>query len=450
MTKKLLLTGIAILISSMIFAQGVMSYVPSNSNLVVFFQNNGSNYDALKNNVPIFSFLLSDLGLESLVQSSVSNTANSLGLKSSQIWQATLNDFVIFGNENQKNVAIVVKADSTTLGKFFQSLLGGTLGSENVSGNKFQTFSMNSMKLYFYGDSGYTLISNSPSLISEALNAKAGSSFKFTQTFPSSAWFEMYWNGQLPMTSQSSTNLIVQKSGYAYGQVNNGALTVYGKVLLDYNDSSLKAQIIASKPDSLSLATSPATGDLWVALDVANPSAFYDVLKPYLKESIKDQITKDFVSHFSGKAFADMGALSDNGDFVATMYLNKDLSSYIPTLSKESSATLNWNGHTVLRDDTVEGTKTVSMYTIFYPDKVVFSNMLPDQAFKYIESSSKANAIGNYSTFSSQLWSDSFMTGYFNTGALVENMLQYSVNSGAILQTRFDNNGNVEIQFILK
>jgi hypothetical protein len=453
MTRKTFLIGLIMVLSSlMIFAQGVMSYVPANSNLVLLFQNNGANYDSLKNNVPVFSFLLNDLGLESLVQSSVSNTANSLGLKSAQIWQATLNDFVVFGSENQKDIAIVVKANAPSLVKFFQALVGGSVGSESYDGKQFQTFSINGMKLYFYSDSSYTLISNSTSLIVESLNAKAGSAFKFTQAFPQNAWFEMYANGTLPVSAQG-TNLVTPNNLYGYGTVNNGTLSVYGIFSLNYNDSALKNDILSSKVNSLSLTTANATGDVWVAFDTSNPSAFYNVLKPYindLKTPLKDEMTKDFVSHFSGKAFGDMNVMSGNGQFAATFYLNQDLSKYVPTLSKDASATFVWQGHTVLRNDTVEGTKTVSMYTIFYPDKVVFSNMAPDQTQQYINSGVQAKNTGNYSTFAPQLWNDSFMTGYANIGAFIENALQYSVNSGIVVQMKFDNNANAQFQILVK
>uniref|UniRef100_A0A7V3RFI0 Uncharacterized protein n=1 Tax=Mesoaciditoga lauensis TaxID=1495039 RepID=A0A7V3RFI0_9BACT len=142
--------------------------------------------------------------------------------------------------------------------------------------------------------------------------------------------------------------------------------------------------------------------------------------------------------------------MSGNGQFAATFYLNQDLSKYVPTLSKDASATFVWQGHTVLRNDTVEGTKTVSMYTIFYPDKVVFSNMAPDQTQQYINSGVQAKNTGNYSTFAPQLWNDSFMTGYANIGAFIENALQYSVNSGIVVQMKFDNNANAQFQILVK
>lgn len=452
MVKKLLIAGMILVIIASVALAGVMSYVPQNANLVVLFQNNGANYDALKGNVPIFSFLLNDLGLESLIQSSVSNTANSLNLKSSQIWSATLNDFVIFGNENQKDVAIVMKADSSTLVKFFQSLIGGQIGSVNVNGKKIQSFTISGMQIYFYGDSGYTITSNSTSMIIDALKAASSKNFSFSVSYPKNAWFEAYWNGNLPMSS--ATDVVTQKNGYAYGVVSNGILSIYGKENLDYNDPNVKAQIISSSPNSASLGTNPATGDLWVAIDVPNPSAFYDVLKPYIKDvkigSIEDIVTKDFVNHFSGKVFADMSVLSGSNDFVATIYLTKDLSTYIPQLSKDASATFTWQGHTVLRDDTVEGTRTTFMYTIFYPDKVVLSNMDPDSSAKYIASGKPAQSIGNYSSFSSQIWKNSTLTVYGNIGSFIENMLQYSVNSGIVIQARSDSAGNLEFQMLVK
>ncbi len=451
MAKKLLMAGMFLVVASVALA-GVMSYVPQNANLVVLFQNNGTNYDALKDNVPVFSFLLNDLGLESLVQSSVSNTANSLNLKSSQIWSATLNDFVIFGNENQKDIAVVMKADSSALVQFFQSLTGGQIGSTNVNGKKFQSFAVNGTTLYFYTDSGYTITSNSTSMIIDALNASSSKGFSFSVNYPKNAWFEAYWNGSLPMAA--ATDVVTQKNGYAYGIVSNGMLSIYGKENLDYKDSNLKTQIISSKPNSTSLVTNQATGDLWIAIDVPNPSAFYDVLKPYIKDikvgSIEDAVTKDFVDHFNGKVFADMSLLSENNDFVVTTYLTKDLSGYVPGLSKSASATFTWQGHTVLRDDTVEGTKTTFMYTIFYPDKVVLSNMDPDSSAKYIASGKPAQNLGNYSSFSSQIWNNSVLTIYGDVGSFIENALQYSVDSGIVIQTRYDSSGNLEFQILVK
>ncbi len=451
MVKKLVMVSIVLLLVSSVFA-GVMNYVPQNANFVVLFQNNGTNYDALKGNVPVFSFLLNDLGLESLVQSSVSNTANSLNLKSSQIWSATLNDFVIFGNENQKDVAVVMKADASALVKFFQSLIGGQVGSTTVNGKKIQSFTTNGITLYFYGDSGYTIASNSTSMIMDALNANSSKSFSFSVNYPKNAWFEAYWNGSLPISA--ATDVVTQKDGYAYGMVSNGILSIYGKENLDYKDQNLKAQIISSKPNSTSLTTNKATGDLWATIDVPNPSAFYDVLKPYIKDvkvgSIEDIVTRDFVDHFNGKAFLDMSLLSGNNDFVATFYLTKDLSTYIPELSKDASATFTWQGHTVLRDDTVEGTKTTFMYTIFYPDKVVLSNMDPDSSLKYLNSGTPASNFGNYSSFASLIWNNSALTAYVNVGSFIENALQYAVNSGIVIQAKSDSSGNLEFQMLVK
>ncbi len=451
MVKKLVMVSIVLLLVSSVFA-GVMNYVPQNANFVVLFQNNGTNYDALKGNVPVFSFLLNDLGLESLVQSSVSNTANSLNLKSSQIWSATLNDFVIFGNENQKDVAVVMKADASALVKFFQSLIGGQVGSTTVNGKKIQSFTTNGITLYFYGDSGYTIASNSTSMIMDALNANSSKSFSFSVNYPKNAWFEAYWNGSLPMSA--ATDVVTQKDGYAYGMVSNGILSIYGKENLDYKDQNLKAQIISSKPNSTSLTTNKATGDLWIAIDVPNPSVFYDVLKPYIKDvkvgSIEDIVTRDFVDHFNGKAFLDMSLLSGNNDFVATLYLNKDLSTYLPELSKDASATFTWQGHTVLRDDTVEGTKTVFTYSIFYPDKVVLSNMDPDSSLKYLNSGTPASNFGNYSSFASLIWNNSALTAYVNVGSFIENALQYAVNSGIVIQAKSDSSGNLEFQMLVK
>ncbi len=446
MIKKLTILGFVILIASSIFA-GVLNYVPQNANLVLLFQNNGTNYNSLKNNVPIFSFLLNDLGLESLVQSSVSNTANSLNFKSSQIWSFTLNDFAIFANENQKDFAIVGKADSTVFVKFIQSLIGGQIGSATVNGKKIQSVTINGITVYFYPDSGYTIISNSISMINDAVNANASNkSFSFNVSYPQNAWFVSSWNGNL--LTNASTNLVDQSGGYAYGIVSNGQLYVYGKDNLIYKDQNFKNQVLSSKVNSLSLATNPATGDVWISVDISNPSNFYDILKPYISKDIASNIS-DVINYLNGKAFMQANLISSQ-DYVMTIYLSKDISSQIPLLSSDASGQFMWQGHTVLRYDTTEGTKTIHDYTIIYPDKIVSSNMQPDNLVKYLSSAKPAQNMGIFSSFSSQLWQNSFLTVYVNSSGAIENMLQYSVNSGVVIQARNDSNGNVEFQMIVK
>ncbi|MGC8611501.1 MAG: hypothetical protein ACP5F2_02900 [Athalassotoga sp.] len=446
MIKKITILGFVVLIASSIFA-GVLNYVPQNANLVLLFQNNGPNYDSLKTNVPIFSFLLNDLGLESLVQSSVSNTANSLNFKSSQIWSFTLNDFVIFSDANQKDIAVVGKGDSTVIVKFIQSLIGGQIGSANVNGKKIQSVTFNGVTVYFYSDSGYTIISNSTSMISDAINANASNkSFSFNISYPKNAWFVSSWNGNF--LTGASTNLVNQNDGYAYGIVSNGQLYVYGKDNLIYKDQNLKNAVISSKVNSLSLATNPATGDIWISADISNPSQFYNILKPYLKNNVEFDIS-NVINYLNGKAFAQANLVSSQ-DYVMTMYLSKDISPQIPTLSKDANGTFTWQGHTVLRYDTTEGTRTIHDYTIIYPDKIVSSNMQPDELVKYLSKAKPANSMGILPSLSSQLWQNSFLTVYINSSGAIENMLQYSVNSGVVIQARNDSNGNIEFQMIVK
>lgn len=445
MIKKMSILGIALLIVSSVFA-GVLNYVPQNANLVIFFQNNGPNYDALKSNVPIFSFLLNDLGLESLVQSSVNNTANSLNFKSSQIWSATLNDFTIFGNENQKDIAIVTKIDAPVLVKFLQSLIGGNIGSVSVSGKKIQSLTISGTTVYFYTDSGYTIISNSTSMITDALNANTSKKyFAFNISYPKNAWFVASWNGALT----SSATSVEQSGGYAYGVVSNGELYVYGKDNLVYKDQSLKDAILSSQVNSLSLATNPASGDLWMAMDLPNVPQFYDLVKPYLNGNLESKIS-NVVNYLNGKAFAQANWLSSTNNYVLITYLSKDISSQIPTLAKNASAQSIWKGYTVLRYDTTEGTRTVHDYTIIYPDKIVSSNMQPNDLESYLANAKPAQNMGIFATFASQLWKNSFLTFYANSEGVIENMLQYSVNSGIVIQVRNDNSGNIEFQIIVK
>ncbi|BBJ28411.1 hypothetical protein [Athalassotoga saccharophila] len=445
MIRKITILGFVILIASSVFA-GVLNYVPQNANLVILFQNNGQNYDSLKNNVPIFSFLLNDLGLESLVQSSVSNTANSLNFKSSQIWSFTLNDFVIFANESQKDLAIVAKGDSTVLVKFIQSLIGGQIGSTTLNGKKIQSVTINGITVYFYSDSGYTIISNSTSMINDAINANASNkSFAFNVSYPKNAWFVSAFNGSL--LTNASTNLVNQNGGYAYGVVSNGQLYVYGKDNLVYKDQSLKKAILSSKVNSLSLATNSATGEMWISADIPNPSDFYNILKPYISKNDASDIS-NVIGYLNGKVFAQANLISSQ-DYVITMYLSKDISS-LSSLSKDANGQFTWQGHTVLRYDTTEGTKTVHDYTIIYPDRIVSSNMQPDNLVKYLSGAKPAQSMGIFPSLSSQLWQNSFLTVYVNSSGAIENMLQYSVNSGVVIQARNDSDGNIEFQMIVK
>lgn len=457
--KKVYFSVLIVLFSALSFAQGVLNFVPKSAELVATFRNNSQNYAALKK-VGMFSFLLSDLGIENLIQASVSQTAVSMGTKASQIWMATEDNFVIFGKGDLSNskfdLAVAIKNNSKTILNLLSSLVGGNIDSKTIDGIAFKTFSTKDFTVYALDHDGYVLLSNSPKLVEESMNSYDGKNpiFEFTQNIPNDAWFSIYTNAKL---TDNSTLVMLPKNTYAYGEVKNGSLMINGVSQFEYKDPALKSKILSFKPNTKLLEEKSATGDFWIAADVAEPSKLYEILNNYSKkfafkegEKISKGEACELANHWNGKAFMNMSLLSTNSQYVAIAYLSKDISKYIPKISKSASATFSWEGHTVLRNDTIEGTVTTSDYTIFYPDKVIFSNMAPSKAIDYLNSPTKAKEIGNYSDFSSQIWNNAFLIGYVDVGKMIEEALQYPLQSGGIFQVKINNNASFIWQLILR
>ncbi len=457
--KKVYFSVLIVLFSALAFAQGVMNFVPKKIDFVAAFKNNSQNYAALKK-VDVFSFLLNDLGIENLIQASVSQTAVSMGTKASQIWMATENDFVIFGKANISNsqfdLAIALKNNSKTILNLLSSLVGGNVGSKTINGTTFKTFSTGDLTFYTLDHDGYVLISNSPRFEEESMNSYDGknSTFVFKGNIPKDAWFSVYTNANL---TDNSTLDMIPSDTYAYGEVKNGSLMITGISKFEYKNLTLKTKILSFKPNAKLLEDKPATGDFWIAADVADPSELYEILKDYSKDlglekngKVTKEEARELADHWNGKALMSMNISSKSSHYIATAYLSKDISKYIPEISKSASATFTWKGHTVLRDDTIEGTVTTSDYTIFYPGKVIFSDMAPNETMNYLNSSPKAKKIGNYMDFSSQIWSNAFLIGYVDIGKMIKETLQYPLQSGGIFQMKMDKNANFIWQLILR
>ncbi|WP_036226350.1 hypothetical protein [Mesoaciditoga lauensis] len=461
MKKVYVLMAIIILsaVASVALASGVMSFVPQDTGFVLSFTNNSQNYGALKK-INVFSFLLNDLGIENLIQASVSQTAVSIGTKSSEVWKMTENDFVVFGNFSvqnlQANFAIVLKGKSKILLDLLSALVGGNTGTKNVNGYEMKTFETNGITIYIVDHDNYVLASNSPELLATSIKTYENNSASFT--FPSNvvsdAWFKFYMKNN-EMTKESTLDTI-PVDGYGYGEVKDGMLVITGASDFEYKDKSLKAKLLSFKPNAKSLEDMPATGDFWLGIDVADPVEFYDLVKEYAKDFglSKEDMSKfegrELAQHFNGKVFMNASLASENTNFVATLYLSKDISEYIPEFSKDASATFTWKGHTVLRDDTVEGTKTTHTYTVFYPDKVIISDIAPEEQGTFINSSSSAKEMGSFSSFENRLWDKSFLIGYMDVGSLVKSLLQYPLTSGALFQMKFDKNANLIWQLMIK
>ncbi|WP_456400827.1 hypothetical protein [Mesoaciditoga sp.] len=463
--KKVYVLFLVIALSSLALAGGIMSFVPQSANFVVNFTNNSQNYDALKK-VNVFSFLLNDLGIENLIQASVSQTAVSIGVKSSQVWQFTKNDFAIFGNanvkelnlkeakSNQPSFEVVLKGKSKILLNLLSALVGGNVGKKNVDNYTMNTFETNGITLYVMEHEGYTLISNDPELISQSIKTYEGKypSFTFSQKIPSNIWFEFYTKNSVPAKNLE----MVPTDGYGYAMVENNALVLKGTSKFKYNDAKLRDKLISFNPNARSLEEMPATGDLWAAVDIADPVGFYDLIKKYAQDfnledhAISTDEGRKITQHLNGKAFLDASLSSEDTNFAATIYLAKDLSEYIPEFSKDASATFTWKGHTVTRDDTVEGTKTTHTFTIFYPNKIVITDMEPQKAETFIDSSNSAKEMGNYSFFANSTWNKAFLIAYIDVGKIVKSLLQYPLVSGAFLQMKFDKDANLDWQLMIK
>lgn len=458
MLKRFSLVLLILVVSTLALAQGIMSFAPANANLVAVFKNNEQNYSALKK-VPLFSFLLDDLGIESLIKSSVSQTALSINVKTSQIWKTIQNDFVIFGkgdigSKSDFSAAAVFKSNSNMIMNLLSAFVGGKVGTQKINNVTFKTFETDSVTLYALDHNGYVLLSNSPSLITDSVNSYDGKSLSFKPfgNVPKDSWFSVYLKGEF---SKDSTSDVVPKDMVAYGEIEGNSLSITGVSEFEYRNKKLKSKILSFKPNAKSLESNPATGAFWAAADVADPVELYKLVKSYVKEWKSRKLTEkealELVSHMNGKVFINVNAVSSKSEeYVASIYLSKDMSKYIPKMSKTASATFKWQGHTVLRDDTIEGTKTVSDYTIFYPDKIVFSNMPPEDVSKYLKLPTKAEDMGNYSKFSNQIWNNAFVIGYMDIGKIIESALQYSLKSGMIFQAKVDSNADFVWQLILR
>ncbi len=463
MLKKLVLVTFLLTLSVLALAQGVMNFAPSNSNFVMTFKDNGQNYTALKN-VPVFSFLLNDLGIESLVQSSIDQTISSIGMDSSKVWNTLENDFTVFGVNNTKSelgmdFEMVFKTQPDVIFNLLNALVGGKLGSSSVDGTTFKTYTVDGTTFYALGHAGYALISNSTDLITESVSAYDGktASFKPSENEPKNAWFSLYMQGA-PSVIATTDAKVEPVGGYAFGLIDGNSLKITGTENLDYKDPTIKANITKANPNAYSLETTQATGDLWLAVDMGNPTDFYDTVKPYITEELNkgnlkgltEQDLQTLVDHLNGKVFLNVGNISDNGDYVGTIFLKSSMADQAAKIAKNADATFKWNGNDVFRFDSTEGTKTVHDYMIMFPDKLVLSNMQPANSSKYFQATSKAQDMGNYSQFASQVWKNAFLLGYMDLGKLINGMLQYSVNSGLLVQSNFDKNGNMNFELILR
>ena len=456
--KRAIITIFALAILTSAVFGGVLGFIPKTANFVVYFKNNVQNYEALKN-VKVFSFLLNDLGIENLLQSSVNQTAISVGIKSSSVWSMVKENFAVFAEKPSKGEAgfeIIAKGSSKVVTGLLSAFVGGSTSNVEVGNLTMKKFEAKGLALYIVDHDGYVLASNSKEILSESVKAydSGESSFAFKGEMPSDAWFEFYTNAET--ISEASTLDVVPLDGYGYGVIKDGCLWVNGVARFEYKDKELKAKIESFKSSAVTLEDVPASGDLWLAGDVADPVELYDILEKYSKEynfgerKFSVEEGRELASSLNGKLFVNASLSSDEENYAVTIYLSKEITKYVPDISKDASATFTWKGHTVLRDDTKEGTRVVHTYTIIYPDKVVITDMEPARSEEYTNATKKAKEMGNFETFEGNIWKDSFVLGYVDLGKIVKSMLQYPITSGLLVQVKFDKDANVVWQLALK
>lgn len=96
MLKKIVFLIVLFSMISIGLMASVLDFLPADTSMFVYFENNEENYAKLKE-VPLFDFVLQSMGLEFLITLNLNQLATSQGIKEpSQIWDVLKGDLVFF------------------------------------------------------------------------------------------------------------------------------------------------------------------------------------------------------------------------------------------------------------------------------------------------------------------------------------------------------------------
>jgi hypothetical protein len=104
MLKKIVFLIVLFSMISIGLMASVLDFLPADTSMFVYFENNEENYAKLKE-VPLFDFVLQSMGLEFLITLNLNQLATSQGIKEpSQIWDVLKGDLVFFSTASPENM----------------------------------------------------------------------------------------------------------------------------------------------------------------------------------------------------------------------------------------------------------------------------------------------------------------------------------------------------------
>lgn len=104
MFKRIVFLVVLLSIISIGLMASVLDFLPADTSMFVYFENNEENYAKLKE-VPLFDFVLQSMGLEFLITLNLNQLATSQDIKEpSQIWDVLKGDLVFFSTASPENV----------------------------------------------------------------------------------------------------------------------------------------------------------------------------------------------------------------------------------------------------------------------------------------------------------------------------------------------------------
>lgn len=104
MIKKIVFLATLFSMVSIGLIAGVLDFLPADTSMFVYFENNEENYAKLKE-VPLFDFALQSMGLEFLITLNLNQLATSQNIKEpSKIWDVLKGDIVFFSTASPENL----------------------------------------------------------------------------------------------------------------------------------------------------------------------------------------------------------------------------------------------------------------------------------------------------------------------------------------------------------
>ncbi|HEW91685.1 MAG TPA: hypothetical protein ENF81_04000 [Thermotogaceae bacterium] len=495
MLKKILFFAVLLGLFSSISMANVLDFLPANTSMFIYFENNEANYTKLKE-VPLFDFALQSMGIEFMISLNLNQLATSQNIKDpAKVWDILKGDVVLFSTSSPEEELKNLESEAPTspkevspdeLLKNLQSMnfcvviqpKGNSKEALETLKKLLSAMEVNldelGVKLLEY--SGYILLSNSNDLISQAEKAYSGQnkfadnpevSKDLVKLLSKDSWIKIFAKSTDPEKllkdlSKSDVEIPVKYGNYlGWAYFEDKKLVGNGHVDYEITDESLKLkQPIADVEELESKFSFP--GQIFIFANLADAMKRIDYIFDKISEVVKSQdmsesdeedfdttmvIVKNLITKFDGKISAGVkvGQSATATNFVAEAGLSKvddELKMFLKELSEK---TIDYNGKTLYILGEEEG---IEFKAFVEGNKLFVTSLNPDELNSVLNQGEVVKSNSLYNELS-QNEKGAQLRIFADLGQILAEFLGMPVNSGLLIDT-FVGENSIDNRLIIK